>query len=153
MFVEGITGWEITEFMLAPTDDRYAAWWPGMHLQFHVVIPADGHVGDIEWMDEYVGSRRLRMSAVVVDAVPGRRVVWQFKRRLRLPAWLRLELSDQPNGCLVRHTIEAGYCGVGRVIDPILRLYLSPRFSTELDEHVHAEFSKLRDYLHHSAPA
>ena len=93
------------------------------------------------------------MFAVVVDAVPGRRIVWQFKRWLRLPAWLRLEVSDQPNGCLVRHTIEAGYRGVGRVLDPILRLYLSPRFSIELDEHVHGEFSRLRRYLHPSTTA
>ena len=38
--------------------------------------------------------------------------------------------------------------GVGRLLDPILRLYLSPRFAAELDEHIHTEFPRLRDYLH-----
>jgi hypothetical protein len=88
------------------------------------------------------------MSAVVVEAQPGRRITWQLKRWLRLPGWLRLELVDQPDGCLVRHTVEIGYRGVGRLLDPILRVYLSPRFAAELDEHVRTEFPRLRDYLH-----
>jgi hypothetical protein len=45
VLVEGITGSEITDFLLNPTDDRYRAWWPGTHLQFHVVTAAPGHVG------------------------------------------------------------------------------------------------------------
>jgi hypothetical protein len=148
VFVGGITGTEITEFLLSPSDERYRAWWPGTHLRFHVVANARGHVGDVVWMDEYVGSRRLRMSGVVVEAQPGRRITWQLKRWLRLPGWLRLELVDQPDGCLVRHAVEIGYRGVGRLLDPILRLYLSPRFAAELDEHIHTEFPRLRDYLH-----
>lgn len=153
VFVDGITGSEITAFLLNPTDERYRAWWPGTHLRFHVVAGAPGHVGDVVWMDEYVGSRRLRMSAVVVEAQPGRRITWQFKRWLRLPGWLRLELVDQPGGCIVRHTVEVGFRGVGRVLDPILRLYLSSRFAAELDEHVHTEFPRLRDYVHGATAA
>jgi hypothetical protein len=151
VFVEGITGEQITDFMLNPTDDRYRAWWPGTHLQLHVVTPADQHLGDLVWMDELVGSRRLRMYAVVVEACPGHRIVWQFRRWVPLPGWLRLEVFDQADGCLVRHTIEVGYRGLGRFLDPIFRLYLSPRFAAELDAHVHTEFPRLRDHLHHEA--
>jgi hypothetical protein len=148
VFVEGITGGEITDFLLLPADERYAAWWPGTHLQFHVVVSGDtSHVGDVVWMDEYVGRRRLRMSGVVVDARPGERIVWQFKRWVRLPAWLRLELVDRPDGCLVRHTVEAGLRGAGRIIDPLLRLYLTRSFAASLDEHVRTEFPRLRDHL------
>lgn len=146
VFVEGITAIEISEFLLNPTDARYRAWWPGTHLHFHVVVPAEHHVGELVRMDEYVGSRRLRMSAVVVEAGPGR-IVWQFKRWVRLPGWLRLDLVDRPHGCLVRHTVEVGYRRFGRVLDPVLRLYLSPRFAAELDEHVRTEFPRLRDHL------
>lgn len=153
VFVDGITGSEITAFLLNPTDERYRAWWPGTHLQFHVVAGARGHVGDVVWMDEYVGSRRLRMSAVVVEAQAGRRITWQFKRWLRLPGWLRLELVDEPDGCMVRHTVEVGFRGVGRVLDPVLRLYLSAGFAAELDEHVRTEFPRLRAYLHGAAAA
>ena len=150
VFVDGITGAEIAEFLLNPTDERYQAWWPGTHLQFHVTAGQPGHVGDVVWMDEHVGSRRLRMSAVVVEAQPSR-IVWQFKRWMRLPGWLCLELVDRPDGCLVRHTVELGYRGLGRVLDPILRVYLSPEFVAELEEHVRTEFPRLRDHLHGAA--
>ena len=116
-----------------------------------MVEAADGPVGDVVRMDEYVGRRRLRLSAVVVEAEPGRRIVWRFGRRVRLPARLRLELTDRPGGCLVRHTLEAGFEGIGRVLDPLLRLYLSPRFAADLDQHVRTEFPKLRDHIHGNA--
>jgi predicted secreted protein len=152
VLVAGITGSEITEFMLSPTDDRYRAWWPGTHLQFHVVSGSPSHMGDVVWMDEYVGSRRLRMTAVVVDIEPGHRIVWQLKRWVRLPAWVRVELADETDGCRVHHVVEVGYRGIGRVLDPMLRLFLSRRFASELADHVRTEFTKLRDYLH-SMPA
>ena len=153
VLVEGITGSEITEFLLHPTDDRYRAWWPGTHLHFHVVSASPGHVGDVVWMDEYVGGRRLRMAGVVDAVEPGRRIVWQLKRWVRLPARLRLELTDEHGGCLVRHTVEAGYQGLGRILDPFLRLYVTPRFAAALDEHVRTEFPKLRDLLRGAATA
>jgi hypothetical protein len=143
VLVDAATGSEITEFLLNPRDDRYQAWWPGTHLQFHVVEATPGHLGEIVWMDEYVGSRRLRLTGIVVEVEPGRRIVWQLKRWIRLPAWLRLELADQADGCLVRHTVQVGYRGLARVLDPILRLYVSRRFAAELDEHVRTEFPKL----------
>ena len=37
VLVPGVTGRQITDFLLAPTDDRYRRWWPGTHLRFHVV--------------------------------------------------------------------------------------------------------------------
>jgi hypothetical protein len=46
-----------------------------------------------------------------------------------------------------------GFRGVGRVLDPILRLFLSSRFAAALDEHVHTEFPRLRDYLHGATAA
>ena len=103
-------------------------------------------MGDVVRMDEYVGRRRLRLSAVVVEAEPGRRIVWWFGRRVHLPARLRLELTDRPGAasCATR----GGFGGFGRVLDPLLRLYLSPRFAADLDRHVHTEFPKLRDLVH-----
>jgi hypothetical protein len=43
------------------------------------------------------------------------------------------------------HTIRAGIARIGRLLDPILRIYFSPRFEQVMDEHVKAEFPKLRD--------
>jgi hypothetical protein len=147
VLVDGLAGAEITDFLLHPADDRYQAWWPGTHLQFHLVAGSPGQVGEVVWMDEYVGSRWLRMAAVVVEAEPGRKIVWQLKRWAPLPAWLRLELDDQGNGCLVRHIVEIGYRGIGSILDPLLRLYVSERFTDELEEHVLTEFPKLLDLL------
>lgn len=148
VFVEGITGREITDFMLDPTDDRYGRWWPGTHLRFHRLARGGAdHIGDVVLFDEYVGSRRLRMTGVVVEAEPGRRIVWQLRQWVRLPGWLRLDLTDREAGCFLRHVLVLGLRGPGRVLDPLLRLYATPRFLAALDEHVRTEFPKLGDLL------
>jgi hypothetical protein len=55
--VPGVTGRQISDFLLAPTDDRYRRWWPGTHLRFHVVRAGRrDHRGDVVLMDEFVGS-------------------------------------------------------------------------------------------------
>jgi hypothetical protein len=73
--------------------------------------------------------------------------VWQLKKGLALPAWLTLKLADDTAGVLITHTIEAGFSGLGTLLDPLLRLYFSNAFSQAMDEHVRTEFPKLRDML------
>lgn len=145
--VEGLTGHDVTAFLLRPDDDSYRAWWPGTHLAFHVLKrgPRGSHVGDVVLMDEYVGTRRLRMRAEVVEAVPGERVVWHLLPwRLRLPARLALDLHDDADSVVVRHTVTAGWSGRGRLFDPLWRLYFSRSFVQALDRHVRTEFPLLR---------
>ena len=60
-----LSGSEVFEFLANPTDEAYRRWWPGIHVQFHTLEPHAGHVGDVVYMDEYVGSRRLRMQGIV----------------------------------------------------------------------------------------
>lgn len=147
--VAGLRGAEVTDFLLNPTDAGYRAWWPGVHRQFHRVAPGGAdHVGDVVVMDEIVGTRRVRMSAVVEKVDPGRRIVWRLAKGVRLPVWLTLALDDQVDGVRIRHTITAGWSGAGRLLDPLLRLYFSPRFAVAMDCHVRAEFPRLRDHLH-----
>jgi hypothetical protein len=145
--VDGIGASEIFEFLANPTDEAYQEWWPGIHLRFHVLERHGDHVGDVVYMDEYVGTRRLRMKGIVVEAVPGQRLVWQLKRAIRLPARLELELTDHAGGVAITHTTRAGFGGAGRILDPLLRLYFSKRFARALDEHVKTEFPLLRDLL------
>jgi hypothetical protein len=150
MIVKGLTGREITDFLLGCDDEAYQAWWPGTHLELHVLEHGSGddHVGDVVLMDEYIGSRRVRMAGEVIEAVPGERVVWQFRPgRLRLPVRLTLELSAHENGVRLRHTITAGWLGRGRVLDPLWRLYFSSSFAGAMDRHVHTEFPLMRDLL------
>ena len=162
MTVNGLTGQEVTDFLLDCGDDRYQAWWPGTHLELHVREqgPGDDHVGDVVLMDEYVGSRRVRMVGEVIEAVAGKRIVWRFRPAgLRLPVRLTLALRDEGRGVRLRHTITAGWPGWGRVLDPLWRLYFTRSFAGAMDRHVHTEFPLMRDMLHRtpddsaSAPA
>jgi hypothetical protein len=60
---------------------------------------------------------------------------------------LRVDLADDETGVTIRHTIHVGVGGIGRILDPLLRLYASPHFARDLDTHVRTEFPKLRDLL------
>lgn len=154
MTLTGVTGDDITAFMLECEDRRYQAWWPGTHLAFHVMRPGpgQGHVGDVVWMDEFVGSRRLRMPAVVMDAVPGERIVWHLRPwRLRLPVTLTLEVQPEDDGVLLRHVLTAGWPGPLSVLDPLWRLYFTRSFARELDEHAQTEFPMLAGLLQRGA--
>lgn len=150
--VGGITGADVFDFLANTDDESYQAWWPGTHFQLHAVERGDDHVGDVLYMDEYVGKRRLRWTVVVTEAVPGRRLVWQFKRRIKLPARLELEFSDFEGGVTITHTFRAGFRGAGRVLDPALKVLLSRAFAKDLDEHVRTEFPLLRDLLRERGP-
>lgn len=145
--VDGVAGAEIFDFLADPDDESYQAWWPGVHFQLHTIERGDDHVGDVLYMDEYVGKRRLCGSAIVTEAVRGERLVWQFKKGVKLPARLVLEFSDYEGGVAITHTVRAGMRGAGRVMDPALKILLSRAFANDLDEHVRTEFPLLRDLL------
>ena len=145
--VDRITATEIFDFLADPDDESYRAWWPGTHLQLHTVDRGDEHVGDVLYMDEYIGKRRLRMSAVVTEAVPGRELGWQLRKGIKLPARFSLELKDHEGGVEITHTVRAGFRGVGKALDPLLMVVMSEGFARDLDDHVRTEFPLLRDLL------
>jgi hypothetical protein len=155
MTVDGVTGWAITDFLLNPSDKQYQAWWPGTHLRLHTLTQgADDHVGDVVWMDEYVGSRRLRTAAEVIEAVPGEKLVWRMRLwRLPLPVRVTLTLRPVGDGVLLCHVITAGWSGRGRAFDPLWRLYFSRSFAGAMDRHAHMEFPRLRDLLRRGGAA
>lgn len=147
LFVEGLTGDEVFDFLLNASDESYRRWWPGTHLHLHALKRGENHVGDVFYMDEYVGDRRVRMKGVVVEAQRGRKIVWRLKQWVLLPVRLTLEMADRDGGVALRHTIRAGFGGPGRVLDPLFRIYFSPRFAAAMDEHARTEFPMLRDLL------
>lgn len=105
--------------MLNCDDASYQAWWPGVHLQFHTVRRVTGDVGNVVYMDEYVGRFRLRFHAIVTVVVPGKAITWQFIKGVRLPGKLTLRLEDQAEGVALSHVVEVGFRGAGRVIDAV----------------------------------
>lgn len=146
--VEGLTGREITDFLLNAGDEEYRRWWPGTHLEFHTVRRMAGNIGNLLHFEEFVGDHRERTDALVVDLVPGRRLKWQIKRRVRLPVWILLEFEDDAGGVTITHHLQAGFDGAGRVLDPIFRLYFSREYEKALEAHARTEFPMLRDLLH-----
>ncbi|MGC9397327.1 MAG: hypothetical protein ACP5J4_20985 [Anaerolineae bacterium] len=138
---------DILDFMLNCTDQRYQAWWPGTHLAFHTVTRRPGDVGNVVYMDEYVGRRRIKMQGVVSAVVPGKKIMWQFKQLVRLPARLILEAEDDDQGVMLTHTLQAGFKGIGSILDPLLRLYFSDEFAHAMDEHAQTEFPMLGEML------
>ncbi len=145
--VKGVTGQAVSDFMLNCTDRDYQRWWPGTHLAFHTLKRRPGHVGSLVYFDEYVGRRRLAFQGVVTELIPGKRLVWQMQKVIRLPGWLMLDFSDHAGGVTITHTLAVGWTGIGRVLDPILRIYLSPGFERELQMHARTEFPKLAELL------
>jgi hypothetical protein len=145
--VPGLTGHDVSDFMMSCTDEQYRQWWPGTHLRLHVLNGATGGEGDVMVMDEFVGRRRLRLRGVVEAFEPGRRIVWRFHKIVPLPARLSLVFSPTQDGVCVQHTVTAGWPGIGRVLDPLLRLYFTAEFTADLDDHVRIEFPLLRNYL------
>jgi hypothetical protein len=125
----------------------YRMWWEGTHLQFHPLTKSTGTEKAV-YMDEYIGGRRVRMTAIVIESIAGAKITWQLKKVIKLPAWLSLELEDDDEGVTITHKIRAGFAGAGRILDPVLRIYFSEGFTRALDDHVKTEFPKLRDMLH-----
>jgi hypothetical protein len=143
--VDGITGMEIFDFLSEPNDRAYQQWWPGTHLQLHPIEGRGDNVGDLIYMDEYIGTRRVRMTVIVLEAVRPKKLVWRLKKLVKLPVRLYLELADYEGGVAITHTITAGFRGPGRILDPLVRLFFSRRFAEAMDDHAKTEFPMLRD--------
>jgi hypothetical protein len=145
--LEGVTGRRVTEFFIHCTDSDYQRWWQGTHLQFHTINRTAVIIGSLVYFDEYVGQHRLKCKGKITEYAAGKRIAYRIVKGLPLPAWLVMEVQDRPGGVDIVHTVKAGYQGMGRVLDPLIRLHLSTSFEKALNEHAHAEFSKLGDLL------
>lgn len=146
--VKGSSGKRIYDFMLNCTDEAYDAWWPGTHLAFHTIQRKPGNLGNVVYFDEYVGKRRLTFTMIVTEAVPNKKVVWQMMKIIKLPGWLTLEFEDHDGGVKIVHAVSVGFAGIGRLLDPILRIYFSDKFERELKAHAQTEFHKLSALLY-----
>ena len=146
MHVPGMRAERVIDFFLHPSDDLYQRWWPGTHLFMHPLNEQVGP-GQVVYMDEFVGTRRLRF-ACVVTALTQDSITWRFQRLVPLPCWLALRIIDDERGATITHTIRAGFRSrFGRLVDPLLRLYFSPGFERMMDEHFRTEFSVLPQVL------
>ena len=149
--VPNATAEQFYNFMINPCDEHYREWWQGEHLQFHIVKHGeDNHLGDVVFMDEFLGkNRRLTFYAVVITANHPNKIEWQMKKAgLRLPAIVELELHDTDEGIRLKHELRIGYSSIGKLLDPFIRLYFNKSFQKALEEHCKIEWFKL---VEHSA--
>ncbi len=145
--VKGITGEDISIFMLNCTDDLYRQWWPGTHFAFHTLKRFPNDLGNLVYFDETIGKRRLMFKGVVTANIPGEKLEWQMKKIVKLPARLTLNFIDNTEGVIIFHTLTVGLNGVGKIFDPILSWIFSTSFEKDLEQHVHIEFHKLAEIL------
>ncbi|MCL2578526.1 MAG: hypothetical protein FWE32_00670 [Oscillospiraceae bacterium] len=148
--VPNATAKQFYDFMINPCDRRYRAWWPGAHLQFHIVRRGEkNHIGDLVFADEYLGiDRRLTFFAVVIDAERPNKIKWQMmKAKLRIPAVLELTLRDTDGGVRVKHALRIGCPGIGKLLDPLIALYFNKPFQRALEAHCKAEWFKRAEHL------
>ena len=145
--VQGITAQQVIDFMLNCTDEEYQRWWPGTHLAFHTIQRQLRDLRNLVYFDEYVGKRRLKFHGTITELVPGKRIVWQMIKFIKLPAWLCLDCEDGPDGVTITHTMLIGFTKIGRLLDPLLALYINKGFEKELDQHAQFEFHRLGEIL------
>ena len=119
-------------------------------MRFHIVKNGDeNHLGDVVFMDEFLGkSRRLTFHAVVITSNRPNKIEWQMKKAgVRLPAVVELELSDTDEGVKLKHELRIGYSGIGHLLDPFIKLYFNESYRKALEEHCKIEWFRLVEYL------
>jgi hypothetical protein len=145
--VKGITAKDIYDFMLNCTDAEYQKWWKGTHLIFHTIKRCPGNLGNLVYVDEFVGKYRVKGHAVVTKLVPYTEMGWQIKMIIKMPAKFIMKFEDLSDGINIIHIVAVGFQGVGKIFDPLIRLYLNEDFESQLATHAHEEFPKLAEML------
>ncbi len=74
-------------------------------------------------------------------------MVYQIKKIVKLPARFTMKFEDVEGGINIVHIVEAGFNGIGKIFDPLIRLYLSDEYEANLNAHAQEEFPKLAEML------
>lgn len=143
-----VVAFRVYRFFLQPGGAGRQPGWSKTRLKLHMIKHVPGDIGSVVYVDEDIGGRRVRAKAVIVEAVPGRRLVLQVRKLIRLPAWLVMTFEDVAGGVEVTHSLHIGYRGLGVLLNPLLRLYFPRSFARALDDHFKAEFPRLEDLLY-----
>lgn len=145
--VHGVNADDILNFMLNCTDEEYQRWWPGTHIAFHTIQRFDHQIGNIVYFDEYIGKKHLVFKGMITDHIPGKKIIWQLIKGWRLPVFVMLETQQQRDYLQITHTLAIGFNGLGRLFDPLIRLFVTKKFCQALDAHAQAEFPMLAQRL------
>jgi len=145
--VKGLSGKTAIDFIINVTNEVYQNWWPGTHLELQVIKRFPDNIGDIVVFDEYIGKRRVKFQTIVEKYIPGKEIVWKLDKGMLMPAWMTLECKDNNEGVTITHTLKAGYTGIGKLLDPFIKLFFPAGYRKDLLEHSETEFNKLPGFL------
>ncbi|TGK46668.1 hypothetical protein [Leptospira bouyouniensis] len=145
--VKGVKPKDFYEFILNCTDEDYNRWWPGTHLVWHTVKKFPGNTGNLIYSEQMFGGHLEKGHSVIKKLVPYNEMHFQVIRGIRVPVWYTLKFDDIPGGVRVTHLVFGGFNGIGKIFDPLFRLYLSEAYNAELDPHVIEEFHRLATVL------
>lgn len=141
------TAKQVTDFFINCNSLQYQKWWPEMHYEFYTISRFKNNLGNIVYMNEIVGQYHLKFKARVTKYDSGKIIEYQMIKGCLLPAWVKMEFKDIPDGALVNHTLRVGYNGIGKFFDFFLKLYLSNSFEEQLEGHAKNEFIRLGEII------
>jgi len=137
-------------FMINPPPDVYADWLPDEHYEFHLIKKGKNEpVGNFFYFDQNIGKKyRMKFHATMITAERPNKVVFKMQKfGVSLPGFLELEFDDMTDGLELTERIRIGFNGIGRVLDPFIRIVYNKRFFEEMDDHHKREWQSLSDIL------
>jgi hypothetical protein len=138
------------DFMVNPSPETYARWLPGEHHKFHVVKRnKNTPVGDLIYFDQHIGTKyRLKFYATIRIADNPKHILFQMRKfGIDLPGYLDLKFCDTADGLILIETIRIGFNGFGKLVDPVIRLFFSKSFFSEMNNHHKREWVSLAEIL------
>jgi len=138
------------DFMVNAPQDIYAHWLPEEHYEFHLIKEGkNAPVGNFFYFDQNIGKKyRMKFYASMVVAERPTKVVYQMRKfGITLPGFLELNFEDTADGLVLVEQIRIGFAGIGKVLDPFIRMVYSKRFFIEMDEHHIREWQSLAECL------
>jgi len=137
------------DFMVDPPAEVYENWLPGEHYEFHVVSHSEkSPIGDLIYFDQCISNRyRLKFYGIVREANKPKRIAFQMRKfGMNLPGYLELDFLDTEEGLLLTETLRIGLNGIGKVFDPLIKMFCKGFFK-ELSEHHTREWKNLSEVL------
>ncbi len=144
--IKGKTTGQIYNWLLDLDNEKYERWHPE-HRRWRTIKREPGDLGNVIYFDEKIGRMRFRVKGKIVEAEPGRRLV--YKLNYPIPTYLSLEFVPADKGVNVIHEVKFGYKGpMGKVLGGLVRrTRLVKYFEKELDRHARQEFKNLETII------
>jgi len=138
------------DFMTNLPSEVYAHWLREEHYEARVIKEGKNKpLGNLIYFDQNIGKKyRMKFHAIIRTANRPAKIVYQMRKfGISLPGYLELEFADTPNGLLLKEHIRIGFNGLGKVLDPFIRIVYNKHFFKEMDAHHKREWECLAEIL------